>query len=193
MKAEDSPTGLLHAWSEGDRAALDDLVALVHGELRRMCRSAMVGERMGHTLQPTAVLNEVYMRLVSLRSVSWESRTPFFAFAARLMRRVLVEHARAVQAKKRGGEQDRVDVRIDELPAADREIDVLVLDDVLARLEQRDPLVLEIIELRFFGGLTERETAEALGLSRSKVQREWRIARRWLARELGTDQSQGVL
>jgi RNA polymerase sigma factor (TIGR02999 family) len=183
--ADDSPvTEFLHAWSDGDPQALEDLIALVYTELREMSRQAMRGERQSHTLNPTALVHEVYMRLAHLKRVSWESRVPFFAFAARLMRRVLVEHARAVKALKRGGLDERVDLELDELPDK-RIIDTLHLDDMLSRLQEHDPFLVQIIELRFFSGLNEVETAEALGVSRTKVQREWRVGKRLLEALLG--------
>lgn len=177
-------TDKLQAWSAGDQDALDDLVTLVYSELKERCRRALAGERVNHTLAPTALLNEVYVRLAGLQRVSWDNRGAFFGFAVRLMRQVLVEHARAFQAAKRGGNATRVDVDLAELADGRGQIDVLVLDDVLEQLEAKDPRLVQIIELRFFAGMTERECAEALGMSRSSVQREWRFAKRWLATKL---------
>jgi RNA polymerase sigma factor (TIGR02999 family) len=182
--ANDSPvTDVLRQWSDGDPQALEDLMALVYTELREMSRRALRGER-SHTLNPTALVHEVYIRLASLKKVSWENRTPFFGFAARLMRRVLVEHARAVKALKRGGKEERVDVMLEDLPDSKDRINVLDLEDVLSRLQEQDPLLVQIIELRFFSGLNEEETGKALGISRSAVQREWRVGKRLLAKLL---------
>lgn len=188
----DTPvTDLLGEWSGGDRQALDDLMTLVYGELKEQCRRAMARERASHTLEPTALLNEVYLRLVGLKRSEWENRTAFFAFAVRLMRRILVEHAREVGAQKRGGQAQRVDLDFDVLPVSSGSVDVLDLDQLLSALEEHDPFLVKLIELRFFAGMTEREMAEALSVSRSKVQREWRVGKRLLARALegkrGTD------
>jgi RNA polymerase sigma-70 factor (ECF subfamily) len=180
MNADTPITGLLGAWAEGDREALDELMALVYGELQASARRAMAGERATHTLEPTALVNEVYLRLLRLKQVSWESRRPFFAFAARLMRRILVEHARAVRAQKRGGDVEITLLQAD-VPAPASVIDPLVLDEALERIEAVDERLVRIVELRFFTGFTEEETAEALGMSRSSVQREWAVAKRLLA------------
>lgn len=183
--ADDSPvTEFLHAWSGGDPQALEDLIALVYTELREMSQRALRGERHIHTLNPTALVHEVYMRLARLKKVSWENRKPFFAFAARLMRRVIVEHARAVKAKKRGGMQERVDLELVDLPDYRNPIDVLDLESVLEQLQAHDPFLVQIIELRFFSGLNEIDTAEALGVNRTRIQREWRVGKRLLAKLL---------
>ena len=185
---DDSPiTEYLHAWSDGDPQALEDLIALVYTELREISGRVLKGERRSHTLNPTALVNEVYVRLANLKKVSWENRKPFFGFAARLMRRVLVEHARAVKALKRGGSGEQVDIELDDIPDTRETIPVLDLDDVLSRLQDSDPLLVQIIELRFFSGLNEHETAEVLGVSRSTVQREWRAGRLLLAKLLRGD------
>jgi RNA polymerase sigma factor (TIGR02999 family) len=182
---DDSPvTEFLHAWSHGDPQALEDLMALVYTELREMSRRALIGERHVHTLNPTALVHEVYMRLANLKKVSWENRKPFFAFAARLMRRVIVEHARAVKAQKRGGLAERVDLELVEVPEYRDPVDVLDLEDVLEQLQTHDPFLVQIIELRFFSGLNEIDTAEVLGVNRTKIQREWRVGKRLLAKLL---------
>ncbi len=184
MEAQHTVTDLLHAWSAGEEEALDELMALVYGELKAQCSRALARERADHTLQPTALLNEVYLRLLHLDQVSWESRSAFFGFAAGLMRRILVSHAREVRAAKRGGSLQRVELDLSELPTPQERLDILDLDRALHELEKRDPMMVKIIELRFFAGMTEREIATALAVSRSSVQREWRVARRWLASAL---------
>ena len=184
---EDSPiTEFLTAWSHGDPKALDDLVLLVHTELWKMSRRALRGERHADTLNPTALVNEVYIKLTQLKKVSWESRKPFFAFAATLMHRVLVEHARARRADKRQG-GERLDLELTDLPDARKTIDTLELEDVLSHLEKEDPFLHKIIELKFFADLTENEIAEVLGVNRTRIQREWRVGRLLLARLLGGD------
>jgi RNA polymerase sigma factor (TIGR02999 family) len=176
--SDDSPvTEYLHAWSDGDPQALEDLIALVYTELREISGRVLRGERRSHTLNPTALVNEVYLRLANLKKVSWENRKPFFAFASTLMRRVIVEHARAVKAEKRGGLRERVDLELVELPDYREPIDVLDLENVLERLQKQDPFLVQIIELRFFSGLNEVDTAEVLGVNRTKVQREWRVGK----------------
>jgi RNA polymerase sigma factor (TIGR02999 family) len=149
-----------------------------------MSRRALRGERAVHTLNPTALVHEVYLRLANLKKVSWENRKPFFAFTARLMRHVLVEHARAANAQNRIGWGQRIDLELDELPNGNV-VDTLALDDLLTRLDAQDPQLARIIELRVFSGFKELEVAEALEVSRSTVQREWRIAKRLLAELLG--------
>jgi RNA polymerase sigma-70 factor (ECF subfamily) len=181
MERDKPITDLLGAWAEGDREALGALMDLVYNELRVSARKAMAGEREDHTLQPTALVNEVYLRLLGLKRVSWEGRGPFFAFAARLMRRILVEHARAVGAEKRGGKLVHVTLESANLPAPSPTIDPLILEDALAKIEAVDERLVRIIELRFFTGLSEAETALALRVSRSSVQREWAVAKRLLA------------
>ena len=181
----DTPiTDLLGAWADGDRDALDELMGVVYAELWESARRAMAGERATHTLEPTALVNEVYLRLLRLKRISWESRSPFFAFAARLMRRILVEHARAVGAKKRGGEAARIALCHAELPGDAPVLDPLILDEALEELEAVDPRLVRIIELRFFTGLTEEETATVLGIGRATVQREWAVAKRLLTKLL---------
>lgn len=173
-------TGLLIAWSNGDRHALDALVPLVHAELHRIARHRLRGERVDHTLQPTALVNEVYLRLVELNRLQWQNRAHFFAVTARLMRQVLVDAARQAGAAKRGA--GAVRVTLDEsLLAADRsDIDVLALDEALHALAANDPRKCQVIEMRFFGGLTVDETAQALKVSPDTVSRDWKFARAWL-------------
>jgi RNA polymerase sigma factor (TIGR02999 family) len=176
-------TGLLAAWSGGEPAALERLMPIVHRELRAIASLHLRRERRAHTLQPTALVNEAFLRLVDQRRVRWESRGHFFAVAATTMRRVLVDHARRRRARKRGAEPERQGldaVRI----AVDPEVDLLDLERVLGRLEAVDPGLVRIVELRVFAGCTVEETAEALGVSPSTVKREWRTAQVWLRSEL---------
>jgi RNA polymerase sigma factor (TIGR02999 family) len=189
MSNDPPVTAFLHAWSDGEPQALEDLIALLYAELREMGQRALKGERAAHTLNPTALVHEVYLRLANLKKVSWENRKPFFAFTARLMRRVLVDHARALKAQGRAGWGERLDLELDELPGGRDAIDTLELDDLLSQLEAHDPFLVKIVELRFFSGLKEDDVAEVLGVSRSTLQREWRVAKRLLAQMLGVEQS----
>ena len=193
-KADSAPTGaapqvteLLLAWGAGDRAAFDVLIPIVYRELRRQAQRALRQERAGHTLQPTALVNEAYLRLVDQSRARWQSRTQFFAVAAQVMRRVLVDRARARRSAKRGGGAHHVTLS-EGSSAAERaetnDVDVLALDEALGRLTTLDPLKVRLVELRYFAGLTVAETADALGVSPSTVSREWAVARRWLRREL---------
>lgn len=176
-------TGLLVDWSRGDKEALERLMPLVVDELRHLARSHFRREPEGHTLQPTALVNEVYLRLTDQRQVQWESRSQFFAFAATLMRRVLVDHAKARRTAKRGGDVRKVSLQ-DVIGLAEPEdVDLLALDDALSTLAEIDPRQSRIVELRFFAGLTHEEIAEVLEVSVSTVKREWRTARLWLYRE----------
>ena len=173
---------LLHEWRGGDRGALDRLIPLVYAELHRMAEQCFQGERAGHTLQPTALVNEAYLRLLG-SAVAWKDRAHFFAVAATTMRRVLVDHARARGRLKR----DARPVSLEEslLVAPDRADDLLVVDDALDRLAARDGRAAKVVELHYFGGLTYEETAEALDVSAATVDRDLRFARAWLHRELG--------
>jgi RNA polymerase sigma factor (TIGR02999 family) len=179
-------TRLLERWGEGDRDAAAALMPLVYAELRTMARSHLRRERPEHTLQCTALVHEAYLRLVKLREVSWQSRAQFFAIAAQVMRHILVDHARARRAGKRGA--DAVVVSLDEaltIPAAEN-LDLVALDESLARLAAIDERKVRIVELRYFGGLSIDETAEAMGCSPTTVKREWTIAKAWLFRDLTT-------
>jgi RNA polymerase sigma factor (TIGR02999 family) len=175
-----SITGLLQAWGGGDPAAFEKLVPLVDGELRRLARHYMRGERVGHTLQPTALINEVYLRLIDWGSISWQDRAHFFGLSARLMRRVLVDHARRQRRGKRGG--DALTIVFDEaaVAAEERTADLVAIDDALNALATHDVRKSQIVELRFFGGLSVEETAEVLKISSRTVKREWSLARAWL-------------
>jgi RNA polymerase sigma-70 factor, ECF subfamily len=183
-------THLLKAWGRGDSAALDRLTPLVYEQLHRMARGYMRNERPGHTLQATALVNEAYLRLVDTRDLDWTDRAHFFAVCVRVMRRILVDAARSRAAIKRGGQADRAEhttaINVDDLPTRGAEIttQVCALDDALNALAQIDPRRAQVIELRFFGGLTVEETGQVLQVSPQTVMRDWRLARAWLAREL---------
>ena len=178
-------TGLLLAWNAGDAGAFERLLPLVYGELRRLASLHFRRERSGHTLQPTAVVHEAYMRLVDQTRVTWKNRGHFFAVASQAMRRILIDHARGRDAQRRGGREERVtlDVGVASFEPADG-IDLLALDEALDRLKALDAGQARIIELRFFGGLTIEEAAEVLETSPSSVKRDFRSARAWLFREL---------
>ena len=183
-------TGLLIAWSEGDSAALDALLPVVYAELRRQARRALRREDAGHTLQPTALVHEAYLKLVDQRPSRWEGRAQFYGVAARCMRQVLVDAARTRRAAKRGGGAHPITLSdVEGLAAAPAGAeasgdDVLALDAALARLAALDPHQARLVELRYFAGLTLDDTAATLGISPATVSREWTVARRWLRREL---------
>ena len=182
-------TTLLKAWSEGDRSALDRLTPLVYDELRYLAHRYMRRERGGHTLQTTGLVNEAFVRLVDVKGIALKDRAHFLAFAARIMRRVLVEAARARTSIKRGGDLVREDhsggVDLDALShSRNRAAELCRLDDALEALASLDPRRAQVIELRFFGGLTVEETADVLKVSRQTVLRDWQLARAWLCREL---------
>jgi len=176
-------TQLLVRWGEGDRAAFDTLVPLVYGELKRMAQRHLAGER-GQTLQTTALVHDAYIRLVDQHSVSWQNRAHFFAIAARMMRRILMNRARNRHAAKRGGAAVQLSLDDIDIHAADRPADLIALDDALTRLAAADPRQGEIVELRFFGGLSIEEIAEALHVSPGTIKREWRTAKAWLHKEV---------
>ena len=177
-------TELLIEWSNGDKAALDKLMPLIHEELRRLAHHYMSHERPGHTLQTTALVNEAYLRLVNRKGVHWQNRAHFFAIAATLMRSILVDHARSHAYAKRGGDARKITIDEAMIVSQERAAEVVALDDVLKQLANFDPQQSRIVELRFFGGLTIDETAEVLGLSPATIKREWSTARAWLYREL---------
>ena len=177
-------TKLLEAWHTGDQAALDKVVNLVYAELYRLARFHLARERRGHTLQPSALVNEAYLRLLGASRVDWRDRAHFLAVCARLMREVLMQYARSRVAKKRGGAPLRVDFEEAVLTAPERDADLIALDDALDGLAKIDPREAKIVELRFFGGLSEEETGRVLGISGRTVRREWEHAKVWLVREL---------
>ena len=176
-------TELLLALSEGGRAALDELIPLVYDHLRRVATAQMNREAGGQSLQPTALVHEVYLRLVDQRQVHWRNRAHFFGVAASVMRRILVDHARARLADKRGGGLERVTLLGDE-PTESPRIDVLALHESLQRLAAFSPRQERIVELRYFGGLTIEEAAEAIGISEATLVREWTVAKAWLRADL---------
>ncbi len=184
MEQSHDVTHLLLAWSDGNREALDELTPLIYRELKKLAESYLRRERAGHTLQPTALAHEAYIKLIVQQNVRWQNRAHFFGIAAQAMRRILVDHARARLAGKRGS--GAVAVSLDDaLDVSDQRADQLVaLDDALKRLAQLDPNRGRVVELKYFGGLTLEETAEVLGVSRAKVIREWRMAKAWLFGEL---------
>jgi RNA polymerase sigma-70 factor (ECF subfamily) len=177
-------TELLLAWGEGDQSALNQMIPLVHAELRHIAARYMARERLGHTLQPTALVNEVYLRLVEVERVRWQNRAHFLAVAARLMRRILVDFARSRRYQKRGGGGERV--AFDEALVIDvgRGHDLLALDDALDELARVDDRQSQIVVMRFFAGLTVEEIAGVLGVSTATVMRDWKLAKSWLLREL---------
>jgi RNA polymerase sigma-70 factor, ECF subfamily len=187
MHAEDTPdrnqsnvTALLNRMRNGDREAGDEVAGLVYGELRRIASREMRSERDGHLLQTTALVHEAYLKLVGAQSLEIRNRGHFFAIASQQMRRILVDHARANDAQRRGGGASRVGLEGRQVAAAERSIDVLLLDESLAELERLDPRCAKVVELRYFGGYTEKEVVEALDISLATVQREWEFARSWL-------------
>jgi RNA polymerase sigma factor (TIGR02999 family) len=175
---------LLLAWGKGDQSALEKLMPLVNRELHRMAKRYMNRQRVGHTLQTTALVNEAYLRLIDSSQVQWQNRAHFFAVSAQLMRRILVDFARARGNLKRGG--DVRQIALDEAPevAAERDADLIALDDALKNLAEMSPRQSQIVELRYFGGLSEEEVAEVLKISTRTVRRDWSLARTWLHREL---------
>jgi RNA polymerase sigma factor (TIGR02999 family) len=186
METAPSPeiTRLLRAWGGGDRAALDQLAPLVYQELHRMAHRHMQREQPGHTLQTSALVNEAYLRLVDAKDIRWQDRAHFFAVSAQMMRRILVDAAKARLAGKRGGQSPHVNLNeaIDAVPA--RPGDLVALDEALDALAEVDPRKARVVELRFFGGMGVEETAEVLEISPQSVMRDWKLAKAWLMREM---------
>jgi RNA polymerase sigma factor (TIGR02999 family) len=186
MPARSDATDLLVAWSQGDESAFDKLVPLVYQELHALARRYMRGERSDHTLQATALVNEAYVRLIDVNRIRWQNRSHFLAVAAQTMRRILVEFARQRHRQKRGG--DAVRVTLDDVDVAqEKSADLLALSDALSTLASFDPRMGQIVELRFFGGLTVQETADVLKVSSETVMRDWKTAKVWLLRELSRE------
>ena len=180
-------TQLLRGWRGGDRKALDALLPVVYKELQRLAHFQLRQERADHTLQSAALVNEAYLRLVGLNPPQWESRTHFFAIAAQLMRQILVDYARRHRAGKRGGGEGTLPLEDATMLSVGKDIDVVTLDEALKALAQIDPRKAQVVELRFFGGLSLEETAEVLKLSAVTVARDWSTARAWLHREMNRD------
>jgi len=177
-------TELLVRWREGDRRALDELMPLVYQELHRLAAHYMRGERPGHTLQTSALVNEAYLRLAGGGEIEWQNRAHFFAVAAQAMRRILVDHARRRGNQKRGGGAHKVVLDEALTVSAERAAEVVALDEALARLAEIDPRKSQLVELRFFGGLSIKETAEVLKVSPGTVMRDWTFTKAWLGREI---------
>ena len=175
---------LLVAWNNGEQDALEQLTPLVYNELHRLAHRYMDRERHGHLLQPTALVHEAYQRLINLKNVSWQNRAHFFAVSAQLMRRILVDYARSRLYRKRGGEWRQVQLNEAVAVFPDRQTDIVALDDALRTLADIDPRKGRVVEMRFFGGLSIKETAEVLNVSPETVLRDWRLAKVWLLRQL---------
>lgn len=190
--SSDELTHLLLAWRGGEKEALNRLVPLVYGELRRLAHSYMRGERKDHTLQTTALINEVYLRLVNAKEVEWQDRAHFFAVSAQLMRRILTDFARSHGYQKRGGGAQQVPLDEACLASVEPGVDLVALEQALTRLGETDTRKSKVVELRFFGGLTVEETAEVLHISGETVMRDWSVARAWLLRELDGGASHGA-
>lgn len=185
MQPVEGVTQLLIRWSDGDETALERLMPLVYGELRRLANNYLRSERPGHTLQPTALVNEAYLRLVDQKNSRWQNRAHFYGIAAKLMRRILVDHARLKHAEKRGGaNQQRLSITSAEGLTAKTDFDVLALHEALEELAAMDPQQSRVVELKFFGGLSIEETAEVMQLGHATVERDWKMARAWLRRKL---------
>jgi RNA polymerase sigma factor (TIGR02999 family) len=177
-------TQILQQWSDGDEAAVDSLFPLVYDELRRLARSYLSKERSGHTLQPTALVHEAYMRLIDQTRTTWQSRVHFYAVAANMMRRILVNHARDRATEKRGGSAQRFSIENIEILPDQTAGDLLELDEALEKLKQIDERKCRVVDMRFFGGLNEAEIAEVLCVNEKTVRRDWQFAKLWLYREL---------
>jgi len=184
-------SGLLRAWSDGDRDALDRLTPIVYDELHRLARRYMKRERPGHSLQTTALVNEAYMRLVDYKGMQWQNRAHFFAVSAQLMRRILVEHARRHNLK-RGGCVQHASLEETAVVGSDQSADLVALNDAMDALARLDPRKVQVVEMRFFGGLSVEETAEVLKVSSVTVMRDWNTAKAWLYRELAGGQTDGL-
>jgi RNA polymerase sigma factor (TIGR02999 family) len=177
-------TQVLVDWNKGDANAPDRLMPLVYEELRKLARNYLQRERSDHTLQATGLVHEAYLRLVDQSSMSWQNRAHFFGVAAQVMRRILVDHARAHRAEKRGGEREKIAFDEALAPSDEKAVDLIALDDALQDLVTFDPRQSRIVELRFFGGLTNEEIGEVLEISPRTIKREWRLAKAWLRREI---------
>ena len=183
---------MLIDWSNGNRDAAAGLMPLVYDELRRLARGYLQRERGDHTLQATGLVHEAYLRLVDQKTTTWQNRAHFFGVAAQLMRRILVDHARRHRTAKRGGDATKVEFDEALAPSASRSLDVIALDDALQDLAKLNLQHSQIVELRFFGGMTTEEVAEVLDVSPRTIQREWRMARAWLRRQIFADPQDGA-
>ena len=181
-------TQILHDWSGGDADAPERLMPLVYEEMRRLARTFLSRERNSHTLQPTALVNEAYLRLVDQTRVDWQNRAHFYAIASSMMRRVLIDHARAHGTEKRGGAAIHLSLEDVQVPLEQRASSFISLDEALKKLEEMDERKCRVVEMRFFGGLSDEEIAEVLGVTSRTVQRDWKKARLWLYRELTQNQ-----
>ena len=191
MASPHEVTRLLKEWANGGQAALDALTPLVYGELRRLAGGYLRGEQAGHTLQPTALVHEAFLRLAG-SALDVESRSQFFGIAAHLMRQILIDHARTRQAVKRGGGHERLSLEGDLIVSPEREAGLVELDEALERLAAIDARKAQVVEMRFFGGLSVEESAEALKVSEVTVRRDWQFAKTWLLRELSGDRRDGT-
>ncbi len=192
LRDQEGVTQLLHRWQQGDQEASEQLLPLIYGELRRIARRHLRAERAGHTLEATALVHEVYLRLAGGSELHWNDRVHFYAVAAQMMRRVLVDHARSRGAAKRGGSVVKVSLEETQDPAVETGADVVALDDALRSLEVLDPRKSRIVELRFFGGLTLEETAAVVGISVPTVVKETRMARAWLHSQIARSAPAGA-
>jgi RNA polymerase sigma factor (TIGR02999 family) len=184
-------TGLLQAWRQGDERALEQLTPQVYRELHLAAKRCMARERDGHTLQTTALINELYLRLSDLKFVDWQNRAHFFALCARQMRRILTDQARARQSHKRGSGGEPVSLDVVPVVAPEPSADLVAVDDALNQLAKVDERKSQVVEMRFFGGLSVEETAEVLKVSPETVMRDWRLAKAWLLREMSGEKSDG--
>ena len=185
MDSSENITQLLVKWGDGDKAALERLMPLVYSELRRLAKNYLRRERQNHTLQPTALVNEAYLKLIDQRKPRWQNRAQFYGVAAQMMRRILVDHARQNKAAKRGGsEQQRLSITSAGQLGEKPDTDLLALHEALKELKTFDPQQERIVELKFFGGLSIEETAEVMGIGHATVKRDWKMARAWLRRKL---------
>ena len=185
MTSAQNVTEMLNDWRNGDQEALDRLIPLVYDELRRQAAGYLRRERPGHTLPSAALIHEAYLRLINQQNIEWNSRAHFFAMAARLMRQILVDHARKRLAAKRGGSDIRVSLEEGMAVSQGRTVDLVALDEALTRLAAIDPQQSRIVELRYFSQLSVEETAEALGISPRTVKRDWNVAKAWLRQQIG--------
>lgn len=184
MKPDYEITEMLAAWKDGDKAALEDILPLVTRELRQLARTHMRKEAINHTLQTTALINEAYLKLIEQKNVQWQSRSHFFAIASKVMRRILLDHAKTRLRDKRGGGAIHVELEDASNISIEKSTELIALDEVLNRLAEVDPLKSQIVEMRHFGGMSVEETAEALGIAPITVMRHWNLAKAWLRREM---------